>query len=90
VDQIVGSLGVGILLSAFILNLVGRLDVSSRTYAAANAVGAGLACLASVMISYVPFVVLEGTWFVAAVYILVRRSARGGPPPVDADNSTSL
>ena len=72
----VGSLGFSILLLAFFLNLSGRLSRSSRTYAAMNFVGAGLACWASWLIGYPPFVVLEGTWSLVALVALVRPRRR--------------
>jgi hypothetical protein len=71
----VGSTGVAILLVAFFFNLSGRLSRSSRAYAALNTVGAGLACWASWLIGFVPFVVLEGTWALFALYALLRRRA---------------
>ena len=68
----VGSIGVAILLVAFFSNLFGRLSRSSRTYAALNALGAGLACWASWLIDFLPFVLLEGTWSVFALVALLR------------------
>lgn len=70
-DQLIGSLGVGLLLLAYVLNVTGRLSKSGRVYAALNAVGAGLACLASWLIAYYPFVVLEGVWTVVSLWALV-------------------
>ncbi len=61
-SDIVGSVGVSLLLLAFLMQLLGRLKAGSITYALLNTVGAGLACLASAMLPYWPFVVLEGTW----------------------------
>jgi len=68
----VGSIGVGMLLVAFALNLSGRLTVRSMPYKLLNLCGAGLACSASVMIDYVPFVVLEGVWAGVALFALFR------------------
>ena len=70
--DLVGSTGVAILLVAFFLNLFGRLSRSSRTYAAMNAFGAGLACWASWLIGFLPFVILEGTWSAFALFALLR------------------
>ncbi|HVK39441.1 MAG TPA: hypothetical protein VNA88_12960 [Candidatus Kapabacteria bacterium] len=70
--DLIGAVGVALLLVAFLLNLLGRLDSSSRVYAAVNFVGAGLSCLASVLIDYIPFVVLEGAWAAVALVGLVR------------------
>lgn len=70
----IGSLGVTILLAAFLLNVLGRVTAASRRYQLANAVGAALACLASCLIGYIPFVVLEGTWCLVAIVSLLRKT----------------
>ena len=67
-----GSAGVGLLLLAFALNLVGRLARRSRVYQGLNAVGAALACAAAALIGFYPFVVLEGTWALVSVAALLR------------------
>ncbi len=69
----IGSLGVGMLLLAFVLNLSRRLEASSLVYRLLNLGGAGLACYASALIDYPPFVVLEGVWATAALVALIRR-----------------
>lgn len=74
----IGSVGVGLLLVAFVLNLTRRLRAGDLTYRALNFVGASLACYASVLIDYVPFVVLEGTWALAALAALCRPSRSAG------------
>jgi hypothetical protein len=76
----IGSLGVALLLLAFLLNLLGRVRRESRAYAGLNAVGGGLACAASWLIGYPPFVVLEGTWAAVALVALLRpRTATAAP-----------
>jgi hypothetical protein len=67
-----GTVGVALLLGAFFLNLVGRLSRTSRLYALLNTVGGGLACWASWLIGFLPFVLLEGTWAVFALLALLR------------------
>ncbi|MEM8997698.1 MAG: hypothetical protein AAGF23_23145 [Acidobacteriota bacterium] len=86
----VGSAGVALLLLAFALNLTKKLPAGSKTYAALNAVGAGLACWASWLIGFMPFVILEGTWCVAALAALARSTARGSIPPGDPAASASV
>ncbi len=71
----IGSLGVALLLMAFALNLGGILDRRSRLYQSINGIGAGLACYASWMIGFLPFVVLEGAWAAVAVVALARGGA---------------
>ena len=74
----VGSIGVALLLVGFFLNLFGYLDRGARPYHVVNALGAGLACYASWLIGFVPFVVLEGVWAAVAVIALLR------PPRAEA------
>lgn len=71
-SDLVGINGVAILLIAFLLNLVGWLKMDSRLYLLLNFVGAALACAASVIINYLPFVVLEGVWSLVALIGLLR------------------
>lgn len=68
ISDIIASLGVVILLIAFLLNLYKKLPAESKTYALLNFIGAGTCGFASYMISFYPFVILEGIWaFVALV-----------------------
>lgn len=68
----IGSMGVALLLAAFFANAVGHLHAASRAYHGLNAVGAALAAWASWQIGFLPFVVLEGIWFVVALASLAR------------------
>ncbi len=70
--EAIGSLGVALLLVAFALNLFGVLGRRSRAYQSINGLGAGLACYASWLIGFVPFVILEGVWALVAVSALVQ------------------
>lgn len=74
--DVIGFAGVALLLLAFLLNLLKILDQSGRTYVTLNAIGAGMACAASVMIHYLPFVLLEGTWTLVSVLALVSSYRR--------------
>lgn len=79
--EIVGSIGVGLLLFAFLLNLFERWSQKSLGYISLNIVGAGLSCYASILIGFVPFVILEGTWtLVACVGLMQRLSKRVNVP----------
>lgn len=78
-STLVGSLGVTLLLGAFVLNLARVLRADSVPYLLLNAIGAGLAGLSAWMIDFMPFVILEGTWALAAVAGLVRRMKRPEP-----------
>jgi len=72
-SNIIGSLGVTLLLVAFLLNLFRYIHQESKVYIFLNILGAGLSCYASVLISYWPFVVLESIWCLVAGVALVRK-----------------
>lgn len=69
---IIGSTGVLLLLLAFFLNLFKVLMQDTKTYSIMNIVGAGLSCYASILIDYMPFVILEGTWALVAFIGLIK------------------
>ncbi len=71
-NDYIGFAGVLILLVAFLLNLSGKLSKDGLTYILLNTIGAGLACLASYLIHYLPFVVLEGSWTLVSLFALIR------------------
>ncbi len=61
-----------LILIGFVANLAGRTGSDSVPYLALNLVGAAMACASSVLIGFVPFVVLEGAWTAAAAFGLAR------------------
>ena len=71
-SEIVGSIGVALLLIAFFMNLFGMLDADSRAYQVMNAVGAAVSCYTSYLIGFAPFVVLEAIWCAAAIAAMLR------------------
>ena len=78
VSDIIASIGVIILLVAFLLNLYGNVEPTSRIYSAMNFIGAGLCCLSSFLIKFYPFVILEAVWAAFALSALLR-VPRGTP-----------
>ncbi|MDI1354788.1 MAG: hypothetical protein PSX36_07715 [bacterium] len=74
--ELIGTLGVSILLLAFALNLANKLDTDSRTYLLLNSVGAALAGISSYLISFWPFVVLEGVWTISSLLMYLRTFRR--------------
>ena len=71
-NEVIGSVGVTILLIAFFLNIFKVLNQNSRIYISMNLIGAGIACYASVLINFIPFVILEATWSVVALAALIK------------------
>jgi hypothetical protein len=68
----IGFIGVAILLAAFFLNLFNKLDKDSVVYLSMNILGAGLACYASVLLKYLPFILLEGCWTMVSMVGLFK------------------
>lgn len=72
VSTVIGSLGVSLLLLSFVLSTFGILSADGKLSAAINLIGAGLSCYSSILIEFLPFVILEGAWAAVAVAGLVR------------------
>ncbi|MDQ2864304.1 MAG: hypothetical protein M3R50_11785 [Bacteroidota bacterium] len=64
----IGSIGVAILLLAFVLILINKISKEGTTYLLMNVIGSGLACIASYLIHYMPFIILELAWMVASLF----------------------
>lgn len=75
----IGFAGVALLLVAFLLSLLKAMRMDGYPYAALNFVGAALACYSSWLISFMPFVVLEGVWSLVAAGALIRKALRVRP-----------
>ena len=71
-SDLMGSLGVAILLIAFLFNMLKIIKTESLVYSLLNLIGAGIACYASYLISYLPFVILEGSWAMVSLVALIR------------------
>lgn len=75
-SDILGSIGVLLLLIAFLLNIRHLLNTDSRWYIVLNILGAALCGYSAYLINFYPFVVLEGVWVIAAFSSLFRRVPR--------------
>jgi hypothetical protein len=71
-NDIIGSIGVGLILIAFFLNTERLIENNGKLYYVLNVIGAALACYASYLIDYWPFVILETAWTLVSLYGLMR------------------
>jgi hypothetical protein len=71
-NDIIGSIGVWLILFAYFLNTAGVIKKDKRLFYVMNIFGAALACYASFLIDYWPFVILEGIWTLVSIYGLMR------------------
>ncbi len=71
-SDIIGSIGVLFCLLAFVLNLLNKISRENLSYILMNIFGALLACYASYLIDYIPFIILEGVWALASIIALFK------------------
>jgi hypothetical protein len=77
VSDSLGTVGVSLLLVAFLLILFKKIQVDSVSYILLNMVGAALCGASAYLISFYPFVVLEGVWVLVSLYALFKNVPRG-------------
>jgi len=58
----IGFAGVFQILLAYVLNVVGKVGKNDLAFILLNLIGASMACYASVLMNYMPFILLEGIW----------------------------
>lgn len=78
--DLTGTIGVTLLLIAFLLNLFFRVSKDGFLYLGLNVAGAVIACLASVLLVYWPFIILEATWAIVSLAGLLRLIVKGKQP----------
>ncbi len=69
----IGTIGVSLLLIAFGLNLLNVISSKSFIYLYVNFLGAALAGVASALIHYIPFVVLEAVWCFVTLFAIIAK-----------------
>ena len=67
-----GFIGVFLILLAYFLNVSGKLKSSDLPFILLNLIGAGIACCASILLKYIPFIILEGAWTLISVFALFK------------------
>lgn len=72
-STLIATIGVSLLLLAFLANLIKLQKQNDLIYLLMNFTGAALACYASYLIDFLPFVILEGTWAAVAAVAMVRK-----------------
>lgn len=70
--DIIGFVGVTILLIAYFLNLTNKIEKDSLVYLQIKFFEAGLSCLASVLMMYLPFIILEECWIIVSAFGLLK------------------
>ena len=71
-NDIIGTIGVSIVLIAYFLNIFGLIPKEGFLFFILNILGATIACYASILINYKPFIILEGTWAIVSLFGLMK------------------
>ncbi len=83
-SDIIGTLGVSLLLIAFVLNQRRTISEHSRAFLVMNMIGALLCGYSAWLVRFMPFVVLETVWAMFAAWGLLRWS----PETVESGETT--
>ncbi|MCF8368953.1 MAG: hypothetical protein K9G76_07905 [Bacteroidales bacterium] len=73
----IGFIGISQILLAYFLNVIGQVNYKDWSFLLLNLIGAGMACLASILLNYLPFVILEGAWTFISFVSIVRNKLIG-------------
>ncbi len=77
----IGAIGTFQILLAYVLQVTNVLKKNSFIFILLNTIGAAMACTASILLNYIPFVVLEAVWTLVSLGSLVvyfRDKIKGG------------
>ena len=71
-STLISSIGVSLILVAFLLSIFKLLSIESKWYFLLNIIGGAFACYGSVLLDSLPFIILEGTWSIVALIGLLK------------------
>lgn len=70
--DIIGTIGVGLILLAYFLNIFSLIKKDGMLFYILNIFGGAIACFSSYLIRFWPFVILEGTWAIISIIGLLK------------------
>lgn len=70
--DIISTIGVALILLAFILNTFNYISGTGKIFFLLNSIGGAFACYGSILLNSLPFIVLEGTWSIVALIGLIK------------------
>lgn len=68
----IGFLGVFQILLAYTLQVAGKIKSNDLLFILMNLIGASMACIASILMEYIPFIILEGVWAIVSLLSLLK------------------
>lgn len=67
-----GFIGVFQILLAYYVNISGKVEKTDLSFILLNLIGAAMACLASILLNYWPFILLEAIWTFISLVSLIK------------------
>jgi hypothetical protein len=68
----IGFIGIFQILLAYILNVSKKIKSTDLSFILLNFIGASMACYASILMEYIPFIILEGVWAFVSFISLIK------------------
>ena len=68
----VGTIGVGLVLVAYFLNIFSMIKKDGILFYTLNIIGGAISCYASLLIHFLPFIILEGIWTIVSSLGLLK------------------
>lgn len=68
----VGTIGVGLVLIAYFLNIFSLIKKDGILFYTLNIIGGAISCYASLLIHFLPFIILEGIWTIVSIIGLLK------------------
>lgn len=91
VADLIGFIGVSIILLALFLNLTNALTAKSFCFVVLNLLGSGIACFSSILLNNPPLIILEGIWagiFLLALINFKQKESEKKPYPYNSEQET--
>ncbi|MGA1226320.1 MAG: CBU_0592 family membrane protein [Tamlana sp.] len=60
------------ILLAYFFNVIGKISNKHIAFVLLNPIGASMACLASILLNYWSFIILEAVWTLVSFYALLK------------------
>lgn len=71
-NDIIGTIGVGLVLVAYFMNIYQLIKKDGILFYFLNIIGGAISCYASILIKFWPFIILEGIWTIVSFAGLLK------------------
>jgi nucleoside recognition membrane protein YjiH len=71
-NDLIGTIGVGLVLVAYFLNIFSFIKKDGILFFNLNIIGGAISCYAAILISFWPFIILEGIWTIVSIVGLLN------------------